>query len=264
MRNVIYIGAFRFPQGDAAASRVLNNGKLLKELDYNITFISWGGEPRQVDRTEGGYFYDGFKYINTRELDRRDNVLRRLRYHILKGKYTLRYILSEHIIDGATKAIIIYNSPLYFSIMIRQLCNDLGIHLISDITEWYAPYEYPGGRMAPFYWLNELNMRFIQKKIKNKILVSSFLNSYYKASNNIVLPPLVDSNEKKWQRKEPLFMPFNGLRLIYAGSSAENDLIKTMLKVILKCIKGGLRIQLIILGISRHEIYNFSGLKEIA
>ncbi len=38
MKNVLYIGNFSFPFGNAAGKRVYANGKILKELGYDVNF----------------------------------------------------------------------------------------------------------------------------------------------------------------------------------------------------------------------------------
>ena len=48
-KAILYTGAFRFPIGDAAAPRVLNNAKILRELGYDVVFIGFGGEARDED-----------------------------------------------------------------------------------------------------------------------------------------------------------------------------------------------------------------------
>lgn len=261
--TIIYTGAFRFPNGDAAAPRVLNNAKLLRKLGYNVIFVSWGGTPRKEDKDENGFYrYEGFEYINTYELDIKNNFFARIKNYIFKGKHALKYIVSNSV-NKNIYAIVIYNTPIYFTLKIKQLCKKLKINLISDITEWYAPNELPGGLLAPPYWLNEINMRFIQKTIKNKILISSFLHQYYKSSNNIILPPLIDSNEKKWDKTETLVPPFNGVRLIYAGNPAKKDLLEIMLQAVLKSIDDGLKIQFIIVGVSKDQISHYSNFQKI-
>jgi hypothetical protein len=39
--KIIYIGSFRFPIYDAAASRVLNNARALRLYGHEVKFISW-------------------------------------------------------------------------------------------------------------------------------------------------------------------------------------------------------------------------------
>ena len=67
--NIIYLGAFRLPNYDAAAPRVLNNARALRMLGNKVTFISWGGKYRQEDLcNDGKYRVDGFEYISSGDL----------------------------------------------------------------------------------------------------------------------------------------------------------------------------------------------------
>lgn len=263
LRTIIYTGAFRFPTGDAASARVLNNGKILRELGYNVIFVSWGGNAKEKDKNEkGDYYYEDFKYINTHELDNKNNFFQRFKNFLFRGRGAFEYIANS-IKNNKVHAIIVYNSAIYFNIKIKNFCKRNNIHLIADITEWYAPNELQGGALAPPFWFNEINMRITQKSIKNKILISSFLDHYYKSSHNIVLPPLVDSNEKKWYEKEQVLPSFDGVRLIYAGNPAKKDLLETMFQTILNCINEGLKIQFVIVGISKDSISHYSNYQEI-
>ena len=59
--NIVYIGAFRLPDLDAAAPRVLNNAKAFRALGHNVRFISWGGTYRENHYCDDGkYRVQGF------------------------------------------------------------------------------------------------------------------------------------------------------------------------------------------------------------
>ena len=60
--NILYLGLFRFPEGDAAASRILNNARLFRDLGHTVKILSFGGEYRVQDASPGGYIYDGLQY----------------------------------------------------------------------------------------------------------------------------------------------------------------------------------------------------------
>lgn len=66
--------------------------------------------------------------------------------------------------------------------------------------------------------MSELNMRYIQKRFKNIIPISRFLNRYYSGSNNLILPPLIDIKDSKWNNFAARDMPelnnYNGVRII--------------------------------------------------
>ena len=59
--NILYIGLFRFPEGDAAASRVLNNARMFRDLGHYVKILSFGGEYREEDASVEGYVYDGMQ-----------------------------------------------------------------------------------------------------------------------------------------------------------------------------------------------------------
>ena len=94
-----------------------------------------------------------------------------------------------------------------------------------------------------------------QHKIQNKIVISSFLNNYYQNSNNIIIPPLCDRAEKKWNITidDERVKPFEGITLIYAGIPAKKDSIHSVVNVVNQLAKEGEKIRFIILGITREN-----------
>ena len=135
--KIVYVGAFRFPNGDAASQRVLNNAKIFRELGYTVEFVSWGGTQREEDgHTDGLYYYQGFKYINTDDIDNKDNlnIIKRIDSFFRRGRSSLSFIESK---VKQTSIIIAYNPPAYFTEKLQSLCEKENVLFISDITEWY-------------------------------------------------------------------------------------------------------------------------------
>lgn len=262
MKKIIYTGAFRFPNGDAASQRVLNNAKVFRDLGYNVEFISWGGVPREEDKNvDGFYFYQGFRYLNTKEIDNEHiSIIKRIDLFLRRGKYSLRLIIG---MIKDIDIVIAYNSPAYFTKKVLGLCKQNNIEFISDITEWYSAEDMPGERYALPYWLNEYNMRVVQKQVHNKILISSYLNNYYIESNNIIIPPLVDSSDMKWIKPKKVLPQFFGLRIIYAGNPGKKDCLKAMLEAVLICLKDGLQIQFVVIGVSKENIKDYSCFNDV-
>ena len=260
--RILYLGAFRFPNGDAASQRVLNNAKILRELGCNIQFLSWGGEPRHSDKcVDSFYYYQGFKYFNTHEIDNMGlNLFKRIWKFIFQGQISLRVFTN---LLEESDIIIAYNPSAYFTKKMLSFCNKHNKKFIVDITEWYGSNEFPGGKFALPFWLNEWNMRFIQKRVKNKILISSFLEKYYRTSWNIILPPLVDVQDEKWMYKKQVLTHFDGIRIIYAGTPAKKDLLQTMLEVVISCVKSGMKLQFVVVGVSIENILKYTNYQEI-
>ena len=257
MKSILYIGAFRFPTHDAAAARVLNNAKILRDIGYNVFFISWGGV---TDDPDNVFTYNGFDYICTGELDKKNsNPLNRLKYYYYRGEKTLTILERFADVD----IIIGYNPGYWFTKQISNYCAKNGIKYISDVTEWYDSNEFPGGKLLPFYWWNEYNMHILHDKlITNKILISSYLDNYYKYANSIVLPPLIDLSEYKWSYSIDKFDNLSiknhkGIKIIYAGSPAKKDLLGNIITALLLYLKKSDNIQLLILGVSEEQSMRF-------
>lgn len=260
--KIIYTGAFRFPAGDAAAARVLNNAKILKVLGYEVVFVSWGGVVREHDKAEdGNYYYEGFQYLITNDIDIKGvNDISKIYNYFFSGKKSLKII---KVMINEVAIVIGYNPPMFFTNRIVSLCKKKNVFFVSDITEWYDANEFPGGRFAPPAWINNLNMCLVQKNVRNKILISSFLDRYYSFSNKIVLPPLVDSNDLKWSEVKSVLPFFDGIRVVYAGTPAKKDLLETMLIAFIVCLKRGLKLQFIVVGITKEDISHYNNYEDV-
>ena len=68
---------------------------------------------------------------------------------------------------------------------------------------------------------------------------------------------------KKWDKTETLVPPFDGVRLIYAGNPAKKDLLEVIFQSVLKSIEDGLKIQFIIVGVSKDQISHYSNFQKI-
>lgn len=115
--------------------------------------------------------------------------------------------------------IILYNASNGWTKKMIQFCDEHGIYLANDITEWYDNNEL---RISDI-WSNFKNMTKTQRKVKNKIVISSFFDNYYTESNNLLLPPLCDSQAEKWNGtvENERVQSFDGVTLIYAGNQPE-------------------------------------------
>jgi glycosyltransferase involved in cell wall biosynthesis len=246
--HIIYTGPFRFPDGDAAAARVLNNARCLRLLGHKVEFLSFGGAYRNEDKTDDGFYYDGFLYRITDDIDLSDGALKsRFANLVAKGVNAFRVLRQLPVVPDV---IIVYNPALVLTWRLIRFVRQNNISLITDISECYHPDEFPGGRWMPIAWMNELNIRCMLKAVKNKILISSFLDRMYTRSHNLVLPPLVDMQEMKWKGTDVtrLIPPFNGITCIYAGTPSRKDQVLFVLDALLLATQKGAMIRLVFLG----------------
>lgn len=248
--NVLYIGSFRLPNFDAAAARVLNIARALREAGHQVSFISWGGSERDEDKGKDGVFRaDGFPYKVTNELPQPGlSFYEKLRIRLHQGKTTKR-LLKEGL--ESIDVIITYNNCLCRWLI--PFCKKRGIKLINDITEWY---EY--NELKPTDWMGyAYDMHIIQKRVKNKIVISSYLERFYQSTNNIVIPATCDSTEKKWQQVSDVVKlnvgEYDGITLIYAGNPARKDAVHYVINAVNTLAQEGAKVRFLIIGITKAQ-----------
>lgn len=240
-RPTVYIvGAFRFPDGDAAAARVLGTGRALRDAGARVTFGGWEKEGRREDvLADGTYKFDNLSYCSQGDIrhSHRSQV-RRLIGAIFSGNNTLRWLAKRPMQPGTV--IIAYQGGSWFISRLRQLCRTRNLRLILDLTEWYAPQQLPGGYFSPVWWDSEIGMRFVKPAVGRMIVVSSYLEKYYTSKGCDVLrtPPLIDLKDPRWACKDPIALPPSPLKIAYAGTPGRKDLLINILRGLVALGRG--------------------------
>jgi len=251
-RTIIYTGSFRFPDGDAAAARVLGIGKALRFAGHRVFYAGWEECERVQDRqADGRYVYEGFTYKSISELRYKEiSPIRRLFGYLRRGSNTVKWLKTLNISNIST--IIAYNGGSFFLLRLANLCKKHNIQLIVDCTEWYEPRHLVGGRFGLVRIDDEIRMRVINQRIGRIIPISSFLEKYYfkKGCRVLRIPPLVDLNESKWMIDNRIISsnPNKQLQLAYAGDPAKKDLLGNVLKGIAALKDEGITVELHLAG----------------
>jgi glycosyltransferase involved in cell wall biosynthesis len=256
---IIYTGSFRFPTGDAAAARVLGIGKSLRELGYEVVFGGGEAEGRVEDRVEpAGYCYQGFAYVPQGGLERKhSNPFRRLAHMVTTTKNTLRWI--EGYRSRGIAAIMAYGPSALLQTHLARFTRRHGIPSILDLTEWRTGSTLPGGTFGPRNLESEFCMRYLYRRSRSVIAISSYLSDYYRSPTCQVIriPPLVDLDEAKW--KMPAGNETGSLRLIYAGTPGNKDLLGNMIRGVL-LLRGSARdVELHLVGVTEEEAGRLCG-----
>lgn len=205
--TIIYIGGFELPDKNAAAHRVIANGKLLESLGYDVCYVG-------ISKTEMFYnkTYYGFK----------SHALRYPQSIIDWFRYITTFLFYKRIIDSCdnVKAIICYNLPAVSLCQLKVYCRLLNIKIFSDCTEWYiAPKT--GNIISRLIktWDIKIRMHYLHTKLDGVIAISAYLDEYYskKGVKTLRLPPLVDSTDLKWEISSVVKSDAI-VRLTYSGS----------------------------------------------
>ena len=249
--NFVYIGSFRLPNLDAAAPRVLNVAKALREAGHVVRFISWGGQYRESDlSSDGKYRVDGFEYVITHELDAEGGFVAKAKSKLTRGNKTKA--LLKHCVNDID-VVITYNGCL--TRWLLRFTKKHQIKLINDITEWFKYAELKCTDWLPYAY----NMFCIQKRVKNKIVISSYLDRFYHETHNITIPATYDLSEQKWHNEENNTRAqhsvgqFDGVTLIYAGTPSRKDLLHNIINVVQRLNEEQHNIRFLVLGTTRDQ-----------
>lgn len=252
--KILYVGAFRLPNLDAAAPRVLTIGKMLRDAGHEVQYISWGGSQTDgLQEADGSYSVEGFEFNVSNELEVFKNPVKMFRQWYARGSKSLEMMEK---ISNRFDVVIAYQPGYFFLRKLKSFCRRYGKNLVVDLTEWYDNREL---RLIdrPF---NYVNMTHELKSVKNKILISSYLDKYYGGSHNIIIPATSDLSESKWARKSHVQFPdFDGITFIYAGTPTFKDKLYVAVNAIDRLIKEGKALRFYIFGVTRQQYENQYG-----
>lgn len=123
-QTIIYIGGFELPDKNAAAHRVLNNAKILRDNNYEVIFIDIDKQcVKPIKETFSICF--GFKRYSMKYLNKR--------------LYSIEdFICVFNIYRDSIVSVIAYNFPAIALYKLKNVCKNNNIKLFSDCTEWYG------------------------------------------------------------------------------------------------------------------------------
>jgi len=215
----IYIGNFDFPNNNAGGNRVLNNGKVLRELGYEVYFIGLKKNipisKKNIEDTKEEY--EGFTGYS-------------LNYPTSKKDWISYKKIFKKIINFLDKKfnkidlIISYHSPRIslFNKKLLKWSKKNNIKIVCDIDDWLPAnngnFIYRIIKFLDNYYRNSI----LNLKYDGLIVVSSYLENYYKNKNkniNIIrIPPLFDT-----EIASDSFEIKKGMNLIYSGKPFPTD-----------------------------------------
>lgn len=225
-KTIVYIGGFELPDKNAAAHRVLSNGKAFRELGYNVVFIDASKDKNtsnNILKTKKDYF--GF---DTYSVPYPNGAKSWLRY-LTDIKSFVKVIEKQHEVC----MVILYNFQAVAMRKMMNYCKRNGIKCCADVTEWRSAK----GEGVVYRILKDSDtwyrMKILHKKLDGLIVISSYLKKYYSNQSNVVLvPTLVDTSEEKWNN--PYKKSEDVLRLVYAGNPGLKDRLDILISALLE------------------------------
>lgn len=238
-RRILYVGGFELPDKNAAAQRVIGNAKALRELGYDVVFLEVNKETTGNEISEV-HEIDGFSTFSQRHAQDFKGLL----------QYSVSPVHVEEILDQQNdwEAVIAYNYPSIALKKLLKICRKKRILCISDCTEWYS-LDYLSIKNILIQIDSFYRMRFVQKKLDGIICISHYLEKYYQPyTNTVVIPPLVDIYDKKWNSRNK--KKSNVISVVYSGSPGFK---KDRLNIIIDALSQIDCIKLSIVGITMEQ-----------
>ena len=214
-KNVLYVGGFNLPDKNAAAQRVMANGLLFTKSGYNVYYIDVKTDEVISDNFLENEF-ESFKYfVKSQQYPKNKKEWFSYITDISFVKKSIEFDLNFK-----PDIIVVYNYPAISLLRLIPYCKNNNIKLIADVTEWYLPQ---GNLLFKIVkgLDSYLRMRFLHKRLNGIIVISKFLENYYKDYNLVFLPPLINKKSKKWQKSD--IIDTDKLNLIYVGDVSHGN-----------------------------------------
>ena len=252
--HVVYVGPFYYPDGGAAARRILGNVQTLQVLGYVVTVAS--GQMDEVNHQADTVNDVEVVSLNERTAEYMPRLLKHMAY-LTMGKKTIAWLDS---LETKPVAVILYSgySPYLIHLLLWSRRNN--VRLIFDAVEWYDPGSILG--WASPYQLNiEFAMRCLLPRLHGVISISDYLNAYYlkKNSLSVNVPPTLDVLNTECRVDEVNCQ--RTLELVYSGSPGRKDLLNNILEAVFILNAEGTRVHITVAGVSESEGLLYSSVR---
>ena len=170
---VVYVGPFAFPDGGAAARRILGNALSLVEAGYQVLILS--GQQAADDAIRP--FSEGVFVASTSERDAEGlpELLRLARY-VTMGSKSRRWLDR---LNARPAAVILYSGYTPYLLQLKGWCRRARTPLIFDAVEWYTAASPLRFLTSPYLWQTELAMRVLTRRLDGVIAISRYLEDWY-------------------------------------------------------------------------------------
>lgn len=239
---VAYVGPFSFPNGGAAARRILGNVKSLQVAGFDVVVASGQGGRRGASSEE---VYDGVRVVSLNE--RTSEHLPRAVKHLLYfgiGRETVQWLDS---LEPAPTAVVLYSGYSPYLLRLIRWSRRRGIALVFDAVEWYDPPS-PVGWASPYQLNIELAMRLLVPAAGRVIAISQFLSRYYlkRGCQTVLVPPTLETARvpARFEGKR-----LGSLTCVYAGTPGRKDLLNTVIEAVLRMREAGFAVRLLVAGV---------------
>jgi glycosyltransferase involved in cell wall biosynthesis len=254
--TVLYIGGFELPDKNAAAQRVIANGKLLRSMGYNVVFCGVTNDELIPSINAPQKYYDFDCYAlpyPTNKIDWVSFIFKSKMYKALVDKYS------------DVSSIICYNIPSGSLYKMLKYSKKRNIKVFADCTEWYeAPKE--GNIVHRLVKKIDIDLRMnkLHFKLDGIISISEYLHVFYKNQGltSIKVPPLVDLIDDKWENNqvhnnEVRTFVYSGSPFSLSNTASVKDRLDLIILAMANLKSQNLKFAIHIVGIKKEEFLSF-------
>ena len=230
--TIIYMGNYELPDKNAAAHRVMNNGKIFTALGYRMVFLG----------TVKGESFSGIRQSSYNE-----NIYEEA--YPLGLKQWVSHIFDTRNIEAVaakysdTCLIITYNVPFATFKAVKKAFAKRQIKVAYDCTEWN---DYAEGSLP-----KRLYKKYDEKLIRTKlhhicddiIVISSLMERQYQGKNLLKLPPLVDLEESIWHQERITHTDI--FEFCFAGTINNKERLDEVVKAFCELDRQDVRLRII-------------------
>lgn len=189
--KIYYLGGFELPNKNAAAHRVVANGKILRNLGFEVVFVGVDSERATGELQRCAEDYFGFECWSVPY----PRGMRAWLSHVAGSSEVMALLAKGEAKE--TVGVICYNYPAIAQLRIRLLCRRLGIKHLADATEWYDASAGSLVHRAIKSFDTALRMHWVHVWADGVITTSQFMTDFYTDRNKVVveLPTLFDADK---------------------------------------------------------------------
>lgn len=187
MKQIVYVGSYNFPMGDAVAKRVLGIGKVLTSAGYRVSYIGENVAVKNGNISEEKQ-YEGFRYCSLHK-----PVTSKEHYQYRADIKCVEKKLKKWAEEGEISAVLFCGTKCsLFANQLVKVCKKMNIPTIADSMDWL---EIRTGNIL-FDLIKQTDiiyeLCYVNKKADGVIAISRYLSDYYskRGMNTVVIPPV--------------------------------------------------------------------------
>ena len=253
--QVVLVGDFVFPDGDAAASRIMSIARMFRDLGYCVDVVAnRSARPQDALPSGEGYEFDGVQYTTVTRFR-----IRGVRRYLHPLRRLGVYATTLHsVVRSDVRAVIMnLSGSVVHAPAVSTYCNKRGIPFVGDVGEWYDARQFKRGYFDPVYWVFTALFRFWFPRLRNMITGSRLLERHFSKSvpSVIRIPASLDVQATPCGDNTPR----GRLVLLYAGGPGRKGSDLEFARCGLLSAAERERVELRIVGIPEPELARILG-----